>query len=275
MGPLAGRFLLESILAPGLVAGLALMVVRGWSRDRSGRLAPALAIILAVGVTYVLAFGWPPNFAGGARSKVMLSALIGLVVGVALHRRAPWSGHAFTAAAIGIPIWIGLPALQLGKPESALLLLPIAAIISARAIGAAGPPPHRAPGILILVILAVSLSTLAAFAKAFSFAEIGLALASALVAILAIERAPLGAPATTVSAFMLLAVTTALLLYSEVSILALSVLALVPAAERFARRGSGSPSTAAPIGRVLVFCLLPAGIALLVARIDAGPISIY
>ncbi|MGI9499236.1 MAG: hypothetical protein ACR2P3_04315 [Geminicoccaceae bacterium] len=275
MGPLAGQLLLESLLAPGLLAALVMLLARGSGYGPLAPFAPVLAIALAIGTTYVLAFGWPPGPAVGARAKILLSAVIGLAVGVAIQGRIRWYRFGFITAAIGIPIWIGLPALQQMNLESVLLILPVTAALAVLPIIGKTAPSASSPQILILLTLTVSLAAIAVFAKTFSFAELGLSLGSALLAILTIDRKPLAAPAVIMAAAMLSALITALLLYSEVSLPALLVLAFVIGADRLARLWTGGRKAHPSIWLVLVFCILPAAAAILIARIDAGAISIY
>ena len=276
MGPLAARLLLESLLAPFLFAALTTLSIRGLLREAFACLVPAFAMFSAVGITYILAFGWPPSLTMDARMKVMLSAVVGMAVGMALHHRIRGANAGLAIATIGVPLWIGLPSLLLGKPTSALLLLPLAAAALGRSIlGDATTRSGSVSRILILLTLAIGLAAIAAFAKAFSFAELGLALASALLAILVTCREPFQMPATLTAAAMLLALATALLLYSGASLPAFAVLAFVLGADRLARASNGNLDAPAPIGRVLFFCLVPAAAAIAIARIDAGPISIY
>ncbi|MGI9507930.1 MAG: hypothetical protein ACR2QJ_01105 [Geminicoccaceae bacterium] len=285
MGPLAARLLLESTAAPFLLAALIMIsgaVIapasafagrpdRGWFRE----LAPALAILAAIGITHILAFGWPPSLTLDARMKIMLAAILGLVVGWALDHGISGARLGLILLAIGLPIWVGLPALLLAKPESARLVLPIAIAFGAHAIAREKVSPDGTPQIIILTSIALGLAAIAVFAKAFSFAELGLAFASALLAILMISRAPLGTPASLAAAAVLLALFTALLLYSQASLPALLILTAAIGADRLARGSRDDSETRTPRGRLFFFCLLPVATAILIARIDAGPISIY
>lgn len=280
MGPLAGQILLQSLLAPFIIAGAVMMAA---SRARAHGsdpawitvLAPAFAIGLATSTTYILAFGWPANVALNARANIMLAALVGLAFGLAVAKHVPWSKTGLAAGAIAIPLWIGLSALQQGRPESALLFLPIgAALIAPVLIGR----PVRSNGrslILMLTIMAFGIAAVSAFAQALSFAELSLALAGALVAIFIIGREPPGLPATLMAAGMIQALITALLLYSEASATALAILISVAGADRLCRLSSHERTAPVPILHLLVFALPPAAAAILIARIDAGPISIY
>ncbi|MDH3662786.1 MAG: hypothetical protein OEU92_22615 [Alphaproteobacteria bacterium] len=286
MGPLVGQLLLQSLLAPFVLAGLIMMTARwfgphGLGQDGGAIIAPALAIAAGVIATYLLAFGWPPILAVSARAKIVLSAIIGLVLGLLVEGRSRrtryerWARFGLITGAIGIPLWIGLPALQQGRPESAFLILPSAAALVAPALFFRGAPSGGTLGLLILLTMTAGLAVIAAFAKALSFAVLALSLGGALLAILMLGREPLALPVVVMSAAMLLALTTALLLYSDASLPALLVLGTVLGAGRLAGASDMSPEAKAPVPRVLVCCLLPAAAAMLIARIDAGPISIY
>ena len=92
---------------------------------------------------------------------------------------------------------------------------------------------------------------------------------------LIVGRAPLGLAATLAASAMLLALATALFLYSQASVLALVVLGGTVAAGRLARGSNTIGEDGRSLTREVVFCLLPAAAALVIARIDAGPISLY
>lgn len=286
MGPLAGQLLLQCLLAPFVLAGLIMASARwlgshGFGQEWTASFAPALAVAAGVIATYLLIFGWPPSPAVGARTKIVLSVIIGLAFGLVVEgccrrtRLGRWARFGLIAGAIGIPVWIGLPALQQGRPESALLILPIAVALVAPSLSVRGASSGGTPGLLMLLTLAVGLAAIAVFAKALSFAVLGLALGSALCAILIIGREALAPPVVVMSAAMLLALTTALLLYSDASLTALLVLGTVLGAGRLAGISNHNAEAKAPVPRIVIFCVLPAAAAILSARIDAGPISIY
>ncbi|MGI9503139.1 MAG: hypothetical protein ACR2RE_08815 [Geminicoccaceae bacterium] len=272
---MAVQFLLESALVPILAAGALGLAARTIVPDRARAGVLALAVLLAVGTTYVLAFSWPSTLVLNARTKIMFSAFIGIAIGMAIEHRLPWSTIALAALAIAVPLWIGLPALQQGRLES-ILLIPIiaAALFAPRLMGDCrswGEPPK----VLTMMALALGLAGIAAFARSLSFAELSLALASALLAIILIGPRPLSATAAIATAPILLALTAALLLYSNASLPALLVLSTVIGAEPLARRSSGREPEPVPTRRVLLYCLLPTAAAILIARIDGGSISIY
>ncbi|MEZ5933791.1 MAG: hypothetical protein R3F54_17935 [Alphaproteobacteria bacterium] len=273
MGPLAAQLLLESVAAPLLVAGLVMGAFRlgGDAIDS----APALALVLAFAATYFLAFGWPASHALGSHAKIMLATIVGCSLGIAIDRGIWWSRLGLITGAVAIPLWIGLPSLTQQRPESALLLLPVLAAGALTALIGRSGSVERLPTLLTLITLAFGTAVIAVVARTISFAELALALGAALLAILAIGRRPLLVSAIITSALTLLALITALLLYSEASVWSLLMLTLVAGAVPLARLfGSGNrPPT--PIGRVLLCCLLPAAAAILIARIDAGSISTY
>lgn len=287
MGSPVVQFLLESMAAPLILAGLLLTAARRLGPGRWSGIADAGAIIVAVCTTYVLAFGLPADLVFNARAKIMLSALGGLVIGIAVKRWTRSAGCSHIAGttvvvgmigiagAIGIPIWVGLPALLQGRPESLYLAVPIAAALAARWLIIDAHAKAWASRSLIALTLAVGLAAIAAFGKAFSFAELGLSLGSALLAILAINRQQLAVPAALTAAAMLLALFTAILLYGEASPLALCILGTVIGAERLAGLISGGAEAEITTRHTLIFCALPAAVAILIARIDAGPFSIY
>ncbi len=281
MGSPAARLLLESVLAPFVLAALLLMAARWAGQARFAAFLQAPAIVLAIGTTYILAFGWPDEFVPSARSKIMLAAFGGLAIGMILEQRARWARLVLIAGAIGLPIWIGFPAIEQGRPESALLAIPIIAALIAPSLmgmassGIAAPADAGVSAILIALTLAIGLAAIAVLASAFSFAELCLSLGSALLAILALSGRGFETPAALTTAALLSALITAMLLYSEASPLALFVLVTVIGAERLARLTNGQRSAKTATPRTFIFCLLPAAAAILIARIDAAPFSLY
>ena len=126
MGSPVAQLLLESVLAPFVLVGLVLMSIRLTGHGWFAAYLEAFAVVVALGTTFVLAFGWPADLALSARSKITLAAVGGCVVGLALCGRVRWARIALIAGVIGMPLWIGFPALEQGRPESALILLPVA-----------------------------------------------------------------------------------------------------------------------------------------------------
>ncbi len=265
---------LEGLLTPFLAAAFFLGAARLVDQQHSSSLVPAFAIALSVVIAGLLAFGWPVGWTLTARTKILISAIIGVALG-ALYERRIYGSRLITALGlIGIAIWIGEPTLRQERWDSALLLLPLVAGLLFLT-----PPrgSHREIGesrLLITLVLAFGLATIAALAKALSYSLLSLALASALLAILTVGRSRFPPSATLSADATMLALTTALLLYTEVSPLALLVLCTSLAAERLAHltwRHGGPP----PRHLVLAYCIAPTLLAILIARIDAGAISIY
>lgn len=271
MGPFAADLLLESLLAPFALACMVLAAVR-WIRYRPLVLiAPAVAMLLAVGATYGLVLGWPSVLAPSARDKVLLALVIGLVAGIFISKRPQWTRPVLITGAFAIPIWVGLPALQQGRLDGGLLILPIAFAAISLWLIEHRPAPSSTADLLLASALAAGLAGIAAFARSLTFTELGLSLAAALIAILIVGRRPVTMPATLASAAMLLAMATSLLLYSEASLAAILVLGATIGAERLARLSTGDLT----VRHLLLFLALPTVIAIVIARIDAGPISIY
>ncbi|MGI9488947.1 MAG: hypothetical protein ACR2RF_24315 [Geminicoccaceae bacterium] len=280
MGSPAVQVLLESVLAPFTFAALVLIYIRWISQDRLVAFAQALAVVLAFGMTYVFAFGWPADFVFSAKSKIVLTACIGLAIGMVVEQRPRWARFGLVAGAIGLPIWIGIPVIEQGRPESALLALPITAALLAPSLIANTSADIEAPTgaalskILIALTLAFGLAAIALFARTFSFAELCLSLGSALLAIMAFSHQRLAVPAGVTTAALLSALITAMLLYSEACPLAIFVLSIVIGAKRLTDF-TGGKMGAETTGRTLIFCLLPFVAAIVIARIDAGPFSLY
>ena len=275
MGPLAAQLLLESLLMPFALASVIMILARGSDRGLYPILAPVLAIGLAVGAAYLLIFGWPLSTGISARTKIMLSCFAGFFFGFAIHMRFPGSRIALIAGAIALPIWIGVPALQQGRPESAFLLLPILLGLAVPFLIGRDIRSTTGSVIPMLLVLALSISAIAVFAKALSFAQLSLALGAALLAILMIGRAPLPRPAALMAAAMIQSLFATMLLYTDASLAALVVLGAVIGADRLARLTFGGTATAFPTLRFVVFSVLPAASAIVIARIDAGEFSIY
>jgi len=274
MGPLAAKLLLESGLIPFILAGLAMMVARRSRAPSSIELIPALAIFLAVGTTFILAFGWPTTLVLSARIKVMLSAVIGLALGVAVARQIRWSEIALAAGAVGIPLWIGMAALQQGQPAFAGLIFPIAAVLAAACSnGRAGP--IKASSGLMIVLTAFGLAAIGYFGKSLSYMQLTLALGSAFLAIWIVGQRPPPNTAIIMAAALLLALFAALMLYSQASFPALLLLSTLVAAEPAARFFATDSSRPPPFRRIFLFSMAPLLTAIVMARIDAGSLSLY
>ena len=206
----------------------------------------------------------------------MLSAFMGVAIGMAIQHRLPWSTSILAALAITVPLWIGLPALQQARFESALLIpLIAAALLTPRLMGPC-TSWGETPKILAMTAIALGLAGIAALARSLSFAELSLALASALLALILIgpktdpgrsghRRCPDPARMS----------RRPHALQRRQS----------PRSSRpehrhrrgafRARRSPGQDTAHVSTGRVLLYCLLPTVAAILIARIDGGSISIY
>ncbi|MEM8951206.1 MAG: hypothetical protein AAGA21_00515 [Pseudomonadota bacterium] len=265
---------------PFVLVSLVLIANRAVNRRRLAAYLEAAAFVAALGTTYVLALGWPVDLVFSAKSKIVIAAVGGFAAGLAFCERARWAKTAIIALVIAMPLWIGLPALQQGRPESALLLLPIAIaftlpfLIDVSVIGDAAPD-NACSKTLIAMTMTFGLAMIALFAKTFSYAELALSLASTLLAAMTIGRKQLAAPALITIAAALLAMITALLLYSQANLTAMLVLSIVIGAERLDRVACSESDREPSLKRIAIFCALPAMTAILIARIDAGPFSIY
>jgi hypothetical protein len=178
-------------------------------------------------------------------------------------------------ASLVIPFWIGWPALVQDWSRGWLLMLPLlAGCWLSRELTVQPSIVKRA--CLMLIAMATGLALIAVYAKALSLAEFGLALASALLAIILVGPKPLSGMAAIMAATMLLALLTTLLFFSSASPIALLVLTLVLGAERLAslahRFNKAFQATSLTFA---LLCVLPLVIAVVIARIDAGPFSIY
>ena len=285
MGSFASAVLLESSLVPFLATFfLAVIGALGGARQSQ---RPSLWAILAsvsmlpvsVGLTYGLALGWPQSFGLDARSKLLIAVFLGALTGLGLSREIRWSWPALILLVIALPLWIGLPALSQAKPGSGFLIAPalagLAVVIMIRKNGHLLVTPRW---MIILITLALGIAGIAALGRALTFAELALALGSSLTAAFLAVRSSLNIPlmpAAIGAVTMLLALATVLLLYSEASKLALLALATTFFATiiaDLARRHAAQTPTS------MIFalaCLLPLSAALLIARVDAGSISIY
>lgn len=264
----------DGILAPFAIATLILCSAKLVVEDRYNDVAPALAIVAAVCLAGILALGWPISWTFHARTKIMVSALIGLALGTAFKSRGARIGPITSLGLVGIIIWIGKPALQQGHWEGVLLVTGLIAITLIPSRLRQPDSQSYAPKLLIAIIFTFGLAALAALAKSLSYSVLALALMTSMLGILAIWRSPLASPALVTINATMLALVSALLLYTDVSLPALLILCTIFAAERlayFAWRREGLP----PRQLVLSFCIAPVFFAIVIARIDAGAISIY
>jgi hypothetical protein len=267
----AAELILNGVLAPLLVTALLFGTAYLADRDGFTALAPAIAITLAVCISGLVSFGWPLGLTFNARTKIMVSSIIGLALGVAFERDVRGSRVLLALGLTGIAIWLGLPALRQDLWQDGLLLIPV---ITGLLILASSRQSSGEAGLLIAVSVALGLAVIAALAKALSYSVFALALASPLLAALATGRPQLPLSAVITVGTTMLALLAALLLYTEVSLPALLVLSLCLGAEHLAKltwRHGGRP----PRRHILPYCLGPTLLAILIARIDGGAISIY
>jgi hypothetical protein len=271
VSPLAGQLLLESVVAPAVLAGLIVLPTR-WFRHRVfPDLIAALAFSAAITLTYQMMLGWPVSTTPDARQKIYLLTIAGALIGVGLRLLDARGLAPLGALAVLGPLWIGWPALIEGRPEAAVLILPIAIAfrISARSLEAGGEAGRLPP---LLILMAVTLASVALIARTLSFAELGLALAATLSAlILAGPKVPLPGPLLA-GITMLSGLWSALLLYSAASPPALLILGAIPCAPLLAALVPMAGRPGRRPGLLLALFLAAAAIAL--AWIDAGGISV-
>lgn len=273
MWQVAAELFLEGLLTPFLATALVLGAAHLVNQRRATR-APSVAIAFALVIAGLLAFGWPIVGSLNARTKVILSAIIGLALGALFERRLPGSRGITTLGLIGIALWIGEPALRQGRWESVLLIIPVTIGFLLLTPSRRSDEESHETGLLIPLVFAFGLTAITAFAKALSYSVLALALASALLAIMTIGRSEVPPSAAITAEAAMLALMTAVLLYTEASLPAFLVLFSCLGAEHLARLAwphDGSP----PRRYVLAFCIVPALLAILIARIDGGAISIY
>lgn len=275
MRSLIGQGLLESWLVPFVVAGATILPAR-WSNRRAVVVGlTAVAFLAAVGSFYALAFGWPTGASLGSRQKVVVALAAGSLIGLVEVWNRSIARLLLAMASLVIPFWIGWPALVQDWSRGWLLMLPLlAGCWLSRELTVQPSIVKRA--CLMLIAMATGLALIAVYAKALSLAEFGLALASALLAIILVGPKPLSGMAAIMAATMLLALLTTLLFFSSASPIALLVLTLVLGAERLAslahRFNKAFQATSLTFA---LLCVLPLVIAVVIARIDAGPFSIY
>jgi len=268
------ELIVDGGLAPFGIASLILFAANRTVDDRLKALASAGAIVLAVCVAGLLAFGWPISGTLTARTKIMIASLMGFALGIVITSRVGGIGPIVLFGLVTIVVWIGQPALQQGRWDGIFLVMLVTAVtlLSARLYRADGN--DSGPRLLIIVIFAFGLAILAAFARSLSYSVFAFALMSALLATLWIGKSTLPSSAVVTIEATMLALVSALLLYTDMSRLALLVLCTVFAAEHIARlawRHDGPP----PQRYIFSFSIAPAALAILLARIDAGAISIY
>ncbi|MGI9434198.1 MAG: hypothetical protein ACR2Q4_05105 [Geminicoccaceae bacterium] len=277
MRSVAGQFLLESWLVPFIVAGLITYPSR-WSDQRLVRLPiMTAALIGAVGATYILAFGWPAWTQPSARQKILLAPFLTVAVWLISDQR--WRRLGFVVALLLPVIWIAMPLLLRGLPEDDLpalltVFLPVAIGLWSGYRHESHLALPRDQGVM-LVAFALGLTGVAIFAQTFSLAALSLALAASLTAISMVGRMPVAPSILLAAGSMLLGLATAMTLYSDASRPALFMLALVAIADILTDGLSRHLTKRWRICFLGLCCALPTALAIAIARIDAGPFSLY
>lgn len=274
MSPLIRQFLLESLLAPCLVASVLALPTRWPLALVAVALATALAFLTALGTTYVLAFGWPDLPPVGARQKIIYGAVIGISIGLLSGQDRQRSGWLLVAASLLIPVWIGWPLLTALQPEAVFLLLPIAVgLWTNRQL--LDRPQTTTRLTIMLIAFAIGLAIIAVSAQTFSLAQLSLATAAGLGGILiAGPRSPVQV-VPIAATVVLIALMTALGLYSEAHILAFVVLPTALIADRLTLHfGRGAPVEKQRL-LFAVFCLIPPLATTGILWIDAGINPLY
>lgn len=274
MSSLILQFLLESLLAPSIIASIFALQTRWLSGPSAVIVAIALAFLTALGTTYVLAFGWPDLPPVGARQKIIYSAVIGISIGLLSGQDRRMSGWLFATASILIPVWIGWPLLTALQPKAFFLLLPIAVgLWTNRQL--VDRPQTTTRLTIMLIAFAIGLAIIAVSAQTFSLAQLTLATAAGLGAILVAGPRPPVQIAPIAATVVLIALMTALGLYSEAHILALAVLPTALIANRLTLHfGRGAPVKQQRL-LFAVFCLIPPLATTGILWIDAGINPLY
>jgi len=249
-----------------------------WLRHRVSRvLVYAIAFFAAIAASYVIIFGWPMTSALGARQKIVLLTLAGLLIGVgSSFRNIPFLSSALLIAG---PIWIGWPALAQGRSDALLLGLPliIALLITGFWIR---DRSHQSTDTeielyLLMIIMAVGLALIALFARTLSVMQLGLALASVLAVVVLAGRKHPQRLLLIAGAAMLVGLLTAILLYSQASLPAIIVLSAIcglPCLKVFSSGLSILRTSAWP---AVLMAMILTTVAVAIAWIDAGSISVY
>jgi hypothetical protein len=270
----AAELFFEGVLTPFLSAALVLGAAYFRAQRQAPAFVPASAIALSVVTASLVAFGWPVDWVLTARTKILVSAVIGLALGALFEKGVPGSRLVTTLGLIGVAVWISEPALRQNRWEDVLPLIPLITGVLLLTPSRRIPDRTGKARLIATLIFAFGLAAIAALAKALSYSLLTLALASAGLAVLMIGRSHFPPSAAIAAYATLLALATALVLYTDISLPALLILCLSIGAERLSRlttRHGGSP--AFPF--LLAFCIATTLLAIVIARIDGGAISIY
>ena len=270
MTPAARALLVEPVLLPFAVAALAMLAGRFWLGTRPTVPLAALAQAAGFLIAYLALLGLPPWPPVMAREKIAFVAVCGVLLGLLLLLLPRWADALqalMLAWPVAIVVWLALPApVELATVVAGALLALLGAAMIGPLAGARQRNPRR---VLMLLSALLGLAGIALFGQALSLAGLALALAASLAGVLVAGRSVALANAALIGpSGSALALAGTLVLYGAASRPALLLLALVFAADRLARR----------LGRRfwlerLLFaagCLIPLGLALLVARFGPG-----
>ncbi len=180
------------------------------------------------------------------------------------------------AAALAIlgPLWIGWPALTQGASTTVLLALPI--VVGLWGLGAAKTSKAVTADLcLLLIIMAIGLALIALFARTVSITQQSLALASILGAIMLLGPRPPLPILLMAGATMLSGLLSALLLYSAASLPAMLILSSLVIARSLFSVLFAHDTDRSKLSLTLPIAAALAAIAVSVAWIDAGTISVY
>jgi hypothetical protein len=268
LSPLALAWLLQPVALPFALAALAAYAGRFWLGPRYAVPVAALAQVAGFLIAYLVLLGplsWPPVM---AREKIAFVAAFGVLLGLLLLLLPRWSDtlQALTLAwPVAIVAWLALPgALALATLLPAALL----ALFGAAMIGPLAGARQRNPRqVLMLLAALLGLAGIALFGHTLSLAGLALALAASLAGVLLAARSLALANAALIGpSGSALALAGTLSLYGSASRPALLLLALVFAADHLAHRLARRRWFWLERLLFAVFCLLPLGLALALAR---------
>lgn len=274
MTSFAGKLLLESVVVPAVIAGFLVFPTRWFSHRVSLFLVSATAISAAIATTYLMMFGWPVSEALGARQKIGLLTLAGLLLSIGHSRKPTRLAHLLPALSVLGPLWIGWPALMQGHPTSILLALPIGAglWIGHRSMTGKDKSTELC---LTVTIMAIGLALMALFARTLSMTQLSLALAATLGAIVLVGPKPPDRSVLTAGTTMLIGLASAIMLYSDVSLPAILVLGCILAITPLRRIIMNQKAINNRPWLSLLIAMALVTLSTGIAWIDAGSISIY
>jgi hypothetical protein len=235
MGTFVLGLVLENVLVPLILAGS----IAALSRLVPISARPPLllgAMVLAVGASFLLAFGPPPWPPAGARTKLLLALGLAGIAGWLLDDLVvTTAGRPLRAGVILLPaLWIAVPALDLGHKDG----LALAALVTAAGLSSdALRPDNAARRLAAIALMALGLAWIAIFASTQSFALLALALAAASGGLLLAAPRPLPAALPLPALTLVIGLAVALSLFTAASKSAILVLTAVLAADRIAASG--------------------------------------